>query len=236
MTARPRSAAPSMPADPGERQAVAQVLTAEYAVLAASLGAIWGASLSRTSLFLGVLSAVGVALGFVAQAGGGVTGTFTLFALVALPLALFLGVATFIRTVELQREAIVYIVGLNRIRFFLSEAVPASRPYFVLSLHDDEPGTYRSQGTGIRFAPPRPRFAFALAQMQGLVAVMCAALAAIIAGLLLVSWPGLAWLAAVAAFALVVVGLFAYWDRSIADIWGRIRPLNPTPDGGEPTI
>ena len=75
----------------------------------------------------GVLSAVGVALRFAVQAGGGVGGTFTIFVLVASPLALFLGVATFARIVEVQREAIVYITGMNRIRSFMTQVAPGRR-------------------------------------------------------------------------------------------------------------
>lgn len=44
-------------------------------------------------------------------------------------LALFLGLATFARTVEIQREAIVCIVGMNRLSHFIAEITPASRPW-----------------------------------------------------------------------------------------------------------
>lgn len=221
-----------------ERAAIQQVLSAEYGVLAGSLAAVWSASLVRTSLFLGVLSAVGVALGFAAQAEGGFGGAFNLFALVALPLALFLGLATFARTIEVQREAIVYIVGMNRIRHFMSEAVPGSRPYLVLSTHDDELGVYRSQGTGIRLRRPRHRLVFALVQTQGIVGVMCAALAAVIAGLvgaLMDQWLG--WAAGAIAFTGTLILLLAYWQRSVAEVRDAIRPLHPTlADGTESTI
>src|SRR4051812_45862249 len=70
---------------PEERERVVAVLSAEYGILAGLLGAAWSASLVRTSLFLGVVSALGVALGFAAQASGGIGPTFTAFALVALP-------------------------------------------------------------------------------------------------------------------------------------------------------
>jgi hypothetical protein len=206
------------------------VLSTEYGMLAGALGAVWSASLVRASLFLAVLSALGVMLGLAAQAGGGFGATFTAFALVALPLALFLGVATFARTVEVQREAIVYVAGMNRIRHFFGEFAPASRGYFVLSTHDDEPGIYRSQGTGIRLRPPRHRLVFAIAQTQGIVGVSCAALAAAIVGLATAPiGVAVAWLVALATFALTCGGLLVYWQRSIAEILRTIRPLHPTP-------
>jgi hypothetical protein len=215
---------------PEDRERVAAVLAAEYGLLAGMLSAVWSASLVRTSLFLAVLSAVGVALGFAAQAGGGFGATFTAFALVALPLALFLGVATFARTVEVQREAIVYITGMNRIRWFMARRAPGAVPYLVLSIHDDAAGVYRSQGTGIRLEPPRSRLVFALVQTQGIVAVTSAAIAGVIGALAaaMVS-PVAAWVVGGGTFILVLAALFAYWNRSIAELQGAIRPLHPTP-------
>src|SRR5919197_6112313 len=194
------------------------------------LASVWSASLFRVSLLLGVVSAIGVALGFAAQAGGGFGSTFTVFALIALPLAFFLGLATFIRTVELQREAFVYITGMNRIRHAIADAVPASRPYFVLSIYDDAVGVYRSQGTGIRLRPPRPRLLFALVQTQGIVAVMCGALAGIIGGIA-TAWLNsyVSWGLAALAFIVVLTLLLAYWTLSIARLEAAIHPMFPTP-------
>ncbi|HET7027432.1 MAG TPA: hypothetical protein VFI28_07060 [Candidatus Limnocylindrales bacterium] len=218
-----------------QRQLGAQLLTAEYGALAGALSAVWMASLTRTSLFLGVLSAVGVALGFVAQAGGGVGATFTLFALVTLPLALLLGLATFVRLIEVQREAIVYIAGMNRIRHFFAESAPMIRPYLVLSTHDDEAGIYRSQGTGIRLRAPRYRLVFALVQTQGIVGVVCAVLAACTGGIAAATVSvAVGWVVGAIAFVVIVVALFGYWNRSISEIEAALRPLNPSPETTEP--
>ncbi|MFL5673185.1 MAG: hypothetical protein ACJ77C_13945 [Chloroflexota bacterium] len=223
--------------DSNDPAAVRAVLAAEYALLAAMLGAVWSASLVRTSLFLGVLSAIGVGLGFAAQAGGGFGPTFTVFALVGLPLALFLGLATFARTVELQRESLVYITGMNRIRHFMAETVPGTKAYFVLSVHDDELGVYRSQGTGIRFHAPRYRLVFALVQTQGIVAVMCAAIAGVIGGLALAAFSLVAsWIVAGTLFLVTLVGLLAYWQRSVEQLRIRIHPMFPTTDGTDEEV
>jgi hypothetical protein len=56
------------------------------------------------------------------------TSTFLGVALAVLVLVLFLGVATFVRLVQVQRESMVYLVGMNRIRFFFQQSVPATRP------------------------------------------------------------------------------------------------------------
>lgn len=199
-------------------------------MLAGMLASVWYASLLRVSLLLGVVSAIGVALGFAAQAGGGFGSTFRAFALVTLPLALFLGLATFVRTVELQRESIVYITGMNRIRHTIADAVPASRPYLVLSIYDDALGVYRSQGTGIRLRPPRFRLVFAIVQTQGIVAVICAALAAIIAWIAAAGFAlAVAWGVAVLAFVIILTALLTYWNRSISHLQAAIRPMFPTP-------
>lgn len=213
-----------------EKLAVAEALRSEYGVLATMLATVWYASLFRVSLLLGVVSAVGIALGFAAQAGGGFGSRFSAFALVALPLALFLGVATFVRTVELQREAWVYITGMNRIRHAIADAVPASRPYLVLPVYDDAAGVYRSHGLGIRLRPPRPRLMFALVQTQGIVAVVSAGIAGIIGGIA-TSWldPDLAWAVAALAFVVVLALLLLYWSRSFGELQKAIRPRFPTP-------
>ena len=213
-----------------EQNALADALGQEYGVLASMLSSAWSASLFRVSLLLGVVSAIGVALGFAAQAGGGFGGTFTVFALIALPLALFLGLATFARTVELQRESFVYIVGMNRIRHAIADAVPATRPYFVLSIYDDALGVYRSQGTGIRLHPPRLRLVFALSQTQGIVAVICAALAGTISWIATAQFAmPFAWGVAAFAFVVVLAALLMYWDRSMSHLQTAIRPMFPTP-------
>lgn len=221
MTSTPNDAAlPS--AD--EREAARQVLSEEYRLLASALSAAWSASLVRTSIFLGVLSAAGVALGLAAQSG-----SFTEFALVILPLTLFLGLATFARVVEIQREATVYITGMNRIRFFFQETAPASRPYFILPAHDDDPALYRSQGTGMHRRPPRYRLVVALVQTQGIVGVVCAVLAAAIGGMATVdAGPAVVWSVAGAIFAITLVALFTYWQRSLDALRRTIRPINPT--------
>jgi hypothetical protein len=73
---------------PEEMRLALQVLATEYNMLMAALGAAWSASLTRTSLFLGVLSAAGVAFGFASQ-GGMKASTFLALALLVLVLVCF---------------------------------------------------------------------------------------------------------------------------------------------------
>jgi hypothetical protein len=232
--------APSPPSDPSDTdtppssestadERVAEVLAAEYGLLTAALGAAWSASLTRTSLFLFSLSASGVALGFAAQ-GGVSEGPFRTFALVVLPVVLFIGIATFVRVVQVQRESIVYITGLNRIRHFMAEAAPAARRFLVLPIHDDQMALYRSIGSGMSLHAPRYQVVYLVVQTQGMVGVVTAAVAAAIVGLLLAPYGNVtAWLAAALTFVAVTVALFAYWQRSLRSLQASIRSEFPTP-------
>ncbi len=212
-----------------DRAAASAVLTAEYGVLAGALATAWSASLTRTSLFLFSLSASGVALGFAAQ-GGVDRGPFRTLALAVLPLLLFLGVATFVRLVQVQREAMVHITGMNRIRHFFLESAPGSRPYLVLPPYDDEAALYRSIGTGMSRRPPRSRLLHQVVQTQGIVGVVAAAVAAAFSWLAAApAGDTAAWALAALAFAATVIGLFTYWQRSLAELRASIRPLFPTP-------
>jgi hypothetical protein len=124
----------------------------------------------------------------------------------------------------------VYITGMNRIRHFFHEAAPASRPYFVLPIYDNEQALYRSIGTGMRRKRPRFRLLHLTVQTQGIVGIVTAVVAAGCGGLA-ASPAGsvVAWLVAALAFLVTMVTLFVYWHRSLADMRAAIRPIHPTP-------
>jgi hypothetical protein len=226
---RAEAGAPAGALTSDERRLVGEVLSGEYGVLMAALSSAWAASLTRTSIYLGVLSATGIALGFAAQ-GGVDRAAFTTLAQVVLPLVLFLGVATFVRLVQVQRESVIYVTGMNRIRYFFQEMAPASRPYFVLPANDDEAALYRSIGTGMNRRPPRHSLLYLVVQTQGIVGVLAGAVAAAFGGLAAApAGAGLAWVVAAVAFAGTVAALFTYWQRSLGTLRAAIRPIHPTP-------
>lgn len=170
-----------------------------------------------------------MALGFAAQ-GGIAQGQFRAFALVVLPVVLFIGVATFIRVVQVQRESIVYITGLNRIRHQMVESVPAARRFFVLPVYDDQVALYRSIGTGMSVRPPRYQVLYLVVQTQGMVGIVTAAVAAAFVGLLVAPIGELtSWLAAGLAFVMMPVVLFSYWQRSLRSLQASLRSEFPTP-------
>jgi hypothetical protein len=117
----------------------AQLLATEHWSLLATRSMTWSEIFSRTGTFLTVLSAAAVALSLMAQATG-FGQSFRAFALVVLPIALLVGLGTYVRLVEADIEDAWLIVGMNRLRHGYLELAPDLAPYFVTSPHDDFPG------------------------------------------------------------------------------------------------
>jgi hypothetical protein len=125
----------------------AQILATEHWGLLAARDVTYRAVFSRAAIFLTVVSATVVALALVARAtefGGG----FTAFALLVLPVALFVGVATYIRLIEARIDDFWLLSGMNRLRHAYVVLAPGLEPYFVTSHHDDEQGLDETYGPG----------------------------------------------------------------------------------------
>jgi hypothetical protein len=158
-----------------------QILSTEHWSLLASRSMTWNESFSRTGLFLSVLSASVVALGLV----GGATqfrGEFTIFALVLLPVTLFVGVATFVRLDEANMEDTLWVAGMNRIRNAYVRIRPGVEPFLITGWTDD------LEGVGRTFlmtrAPTRANtIVHQFVTTPGMVAVIDGALAGAIAGI-----------------------------------------------------
>src|SRR5215218_10409083 len=154
-----------------------QILATEHWSLLAARDITYGAIFSRASIFLTVVSAAVVSLALVARAtefGDG----FSAFALLVLPVALFIGVATYIRIIEARIDDFWLVSGMNRLRHAYLEIAPGLEPYFVTGHHDDEQGLYETYGPGTQI-----RFYRLLASTSTLVAVIDAALAGVVVGL-----------------------------------------------------
>jgi hypothetical protein len=74
-------------------------------------------------MFLSALSAAVVALALVAQATSFGEG-FVTFALLILPVVLFLGVATSVRLAEINHEDVRWVIGMNLLRHAYREGSP----------------------------------------------------------------------------------------------------------------
>jgi membrane protein implicated in regulation of membrane protease activity len=125
----------------------AQVLATEHWSLLATRSMTWSEIFSRTGTFLTVLSAAAVALSLTAQAAG-FGPSFRAFALVVLPIALLVGLGTYVRLVEADIEDAWLIVGMNRMRHGYLELAPDLEAYFVTSPDDDIPGVLQTYSFG----------------------------------------------------------------------------------------
>jgi hypothetical protein len=127
-----------------------QILATEHWNLLATRSLSWSESFSRAGMFLTVLSGATVALALVAQATQFGEG-FVLFALLVLPVVLFVGATTFVRLVEVNNEDVHWVYGMNRIRHAYIDMEPDLEPYFISGFTDDDAAivrTYGSHGTG----------------------------------------------------------------------------------------
>jgi hypothetical protein len=82
---------------------------------------IWNEAMSRTTVFLTVLSA-------------------SIIVLVLLPIVLLLGIATYVRLVQINTEELQLVLAMNRLRHAYLKIEPGLEPYFTTGHHDDEPG------------------------------------------------------------------------------------------------
>ncbi|MEK6208656.1 MAG: hypothetical protein AABM32_13580, partial [Chloroflexota bacterium] len=179
------------------------------------------------------LSGAIVALALVAQASAFGDG-FTLFALVILPVVLFIGVATTIRLGSSNYHEAQCVIGMNRIRAAYLDLAPDLERYFVMSAHDD------LRGVGVTMGVQPGGTLFWIGQLVGgtptvimvLNAVLAGAIAAI-AALRIGAAPSTTLIVGVVTFLIAVAAQGWYASKSIARAQAEHRPLFPTPVGEE---
>jgi hypothetical protein len=206
-----------------------QILSTEHWGLLATRSLAWNESFSRAGMFLSTLSGAIVALALVAQATSFGTG-FVLFALVILPVVLFVGVATFLRLGASNSYDALCVIGMNRIRGAYLELAPDLERYFVMSANDDARGIGVTMGaTGSRTVP----LAHMIAATPMLVIVLDSVIAAAIAAIVMLQiQSGSAIALGVAAVVfLASFALHSFYARSLV-ISGQaaLQPLFPTRD------
>jgi len=204
-----------------------QVLATEHWGLLATRSLAWNESFTRAGMFLSTLSGAIVALALVAQATSFGSG-FVLFALVILPVVLFIGITTFLRMGSSNYYDALCVVGMNRIRHAYMEITPEVEPFLVMGTHDDEAGLELSMGH-----PPGTNFVVDLiASTPFVVAVINSVLAGAIATLLAQQLR----LGTPATIALAILGVALVLGlqvlsatRSIAAAVASYRPKFPAP-------
>jgi hypothetical protein len=188
----------------------AQILGTEHWSLLATRSLLWNEALSRATVFLAVLSAATIALALLADATGFGSQTTTL-ALVLLPVVLLLGIATYVRLVQINNEEFKLVLAMNRLRHAYLRIEPGLEPYFTTGHHDDERGLV----TTYMLDHPSRRWLLVhfVINTPTIVATVDAALAAAIAVLVLQA-------AEAPTVALVAGGVAAFLA-----VWGGLMPL-----------
>jgi hypothetical protein len=204
-----------------------QVLATEHWGLLATRSLAWNESFTRAGMFLSTLSGAIVALALVAQATE-FGAEFTLFALVILPVVLFIGLTTYLRMGSSNYYDALCVVGMNRIRNAYLQITPEVEPYLVMGAYDDEEGLERSRGT----APGTNFVVDILISTPFVVCVINSVIAGVIGALLAqqlsLGTPGaivLTIVGAVVVFGLQVLAA----TRSIAAAVAGYRPMFPRP-------
>jgi hypothetical protein len=208
-----------------------QILSTEHWSLLASRSLAWNESFSRAGMFLTTLSGAIVALGLV----GGATGfgeAFSVFALVILPVVLFIGVATWIRLSASNYHEALCVIGMNRIRAAYLQLAPDLERYFVMSAHDDFPGIGVTMGV-----QPGGGRGFWLAQMLAGTPTVVAILDAVLVGTIVAialqrtgASPTTILLVGAGGFIVTVALQRWYVQRGIDKLQSGLRPLFPTPE------
>jgi len=227
----PEHAQPPSPVEAGEPTPVQlrlQILSTEHWSLLASRGLAWNEIFSRAGMFLSTLSGSMVALGLIAGVDG-FHAAFFVFALVILPVVLFVGLGTWIRMGAANYHDAQTIIGMNRIRGAYLQIAPDLEPYFVMGTHDDPPGVAITMGV-----PPRTStIVHLLASTPFLVIVLNAVISGAIVAVGLVAFANAAPALVVVLAVVVAVAVALLQVRSAAR---RIRdqqlllvPMFPTP-------
>jgi hypothetical protein len=122
-----------------------QILATEHWSLLATRSLSWNESFARAGMFLTLLSGATVALALVAQASS-FGRAFGVFAMLILPVVLFVGLATYVRLLEINNEDYVWVRGMNRLRAAYLEVDPELARYFITGTSEDALGIFRTYG------------------------------------------------------------------------------------------
>src|ERR671930_2057865 len=109
-------------------QRALQCLTTEHFALQTARAATIQEANQRANLFLTSVSSATIALAFVAQVTQ-MGEPFLLFSLILLPCLYFIGLVTFVRTVQVAIEDMVHARGMARIRHYYVEHAPEMERY-----------------------------------------------------------------------------------------------------------
>ena len=211
-----------------------QILSTEHWSLLTARSLAYNESFSRAGMFLTFLSATLIVVGFLIGTQG-LSGSIIPVVAILLLADLYIGGATVGRLVEANREELLAVRGMNRIRHGYLEMVPGLEPYFVTSPYDDAAGIMATYGETFGSGSLVRNVAHGLTTAIGMVATIEAMLFGALVALLAVglgAGPEIATVAAVGSFVLGVA-LFAFGGMRWAmneDSRGEARFPSPPSD------
>jgi hypothetical protein len=205
-----------------------QMMSTEHWSLLASRNLAWTEVFARASMFLSALSFSTVALALAGQASG-FGEEFRIFALIVLPVVLFLGFTTTLRMDNANHHDTLCVIGMNRIRAGYLEMAPDLERFFVMGITDDIAGIGKTMG-GL---PNRPFFVDIFAATPTMVSVLNAVIAATIVALGAIQ-AGVSSGVAILAGAVVAVVVFIAWSylvrKHVMQLMERHQPAFPSKD------
>jgi hypothetical protein len=211
--------------DRADRELLLTALTTEHFTLQGARSQTVSESSSRAAVYIGSVSSVVVALGFIAQISR-VGDVFYVFALTVLPTVFVLGVFTFMRLVESSAEDFRYGQAINRIRNYYQRLAGEHTDLFLLSGHDDRQGVLANMGAPVGRHQQYLTIATTIAVINSIVggSAIALAIAASFGAAL-----GLAVALGAAAAAVSLLALLRVEARVLANRARNTEPLFPTP-------
>ena len=229
----PAHAAPTELADPR----VITILSTEHWSLLTARSLVYNETFTRGSMFLTLLSASLVALGFVYQGSGGGP-EFLAVVVAVLALDLFVGLATLGRIMGASAEEFQTLQATARIRHAYLEIAPIVSPYLSTATTDDPDSVLEVYGQNVENAPMLLNLGHGLTTMPGMIAVLDAALVGGLVSSVVVAAGGdsrLALVLGIGAGIAAVLAFMAYGIRTFSDLsrFSEVRfprakaPANP---------
>ena len=186
---------------------------------------LWNEIFTRAAMFFTVVSASVVGLALMAQATD-YGDEFKVFALVLLPVVLFVGFVTFGRVLDANVYDLVLVGSMNRLRRGYLDNAPNLEPYFSTSAHDDVAGVMLSAGVtttssvGMLWSTP-----FLISVVNGMIAGVLAGIFAEVLGAGQTTYL----LAGFVAGVLFIFGCFVLGGRRYDSLINSHEPRFPTP-------
>ena len=212
------------------------ILTTEHWGLLTARSLVYNEAFARAGMFLAILSATLVVLGLISNATG-FSDAFLTVAAVVLALDLFVGLASLGRIWSASNEDIRYLQGMNRLRHAYDEMVPGLDKYVMASKYDDFGSVVSFYGSGS--APRGPTaILHGFTTAPGMIAVICCAVAAGLATvllLLLTRAPTVAGIGGVLTFAVLFPVVIVISLRRIQALARSFPAKFPRPDGASAT-